>query len=68
MILRDQLEERESEAEVEEQRRLTFAIAYRMTGSVSDAEDIGQEAFLRLAARSPGRRRGRVAAGPGSRP
>ncbi len=49
MILRDQLEERESEAEVEEQRRLTFAIAYRMTGSVSDAEDIGQEAFLRLA-------------------
>jgi RNA polymerase sigma-70 factor, ECF subfamily len=48
MILRDQLEERESEAEIEEQRRLTFAIAYRMTGSVSDAEDIGQEAFLRL--------------------
>jgi RNA polymerase sigma-70 factor (ECF subfamily) len=35
-------------AEIEEQRRLTFAIAYRMTGSVSDAEDIGQEAFLRL--------------------
>jgi RNA polymerase sigma-70 factor, ECF subfamily len=48
MILRGQLEERESEAEIEEQRRLTFAIAYRMTGSVSDAEDIGQEAFLRL--------------------
>ena len=34
--------------EIEEQQRLTFAIAYRMTGSVSDAEDIGQEAFLRL--------------------
>ena len=48
MVLRDQLVERESEAEIEEQRRLTFAIAYRMTGSVSDAEDIGQEAFLRL--------------------
>ncbi len=42
MIVRDQMNE------IEEQRRLTFAIAYRMTGSVSDAEDIGQEAFLRL--------------------
>ncbi|HEU4656160.1 MAG TPA: RNA polymerase sigma-70 factor [Capillimicrobium sp.] len=29
-------------------RRLMFAIAYRMTGGVSDAEDIVQEAFLRL--------------------
>jgi RNA polymerase sigma-70 factor (ECF subfamily) len=35
-------------AEIEEQRKLAFAIAYRMTGSVSDAEDIGQEALLRL--------------------
>jgi RNA polymerase sigma-70 factor (ECF subfamily) len=35
-------------AELEELRRHTFGIAYRMTGSVSDAEDIGQEAFLRL--------------------
>jgi RNA polymerase sigma-70 factor (ECF subfamily) len=34
--------------EFEELRRLTFAIAYRMTGSVNDAEEIGQEAFLRL--------------------
>ncbi|MGH2974248.1 MAG: RNA polymerase sigma-70 factor [Solirubrobacterales bacterium] len=34
--------------ELEELRRRTFAIAYRMTGSVSDAEDIGQEAFVRL--------------------
>jgi RNA polymerase sigma-70 factor (ECF subfamily) len=49
MILRDRVEERRApESEIEEQRRLSFAIAYRMTGSVSDAEDIGQEAFLRL--------------------
>jgi RNA polymerase sigma-70 factor (TIGR02957 family) len=31
-----------------EYRPLMFSIAYRMTGSVSDAEDIVQEAFLRL--------------------
>jgi RNA polymerase sigma-70 factor, ECF subfamily len=31
-----------------EYRPLMFSIAYRMTGSVSDAEDIVQEAFLRI--------------------
>ena len=30
-----------------EYRPLMFSIAYRMTGSVSDAEDLVQEAFLR---------------------
>jgi RNA polymerase sigma-70 factor (ECF subfamily) len=33
-----------------EYRPLMFSIAYRMTGSVGDAEDIVQEAFLRAAA------------------
>jgi RNA polymerase sigma-70 factor (TIGR02957 family) len=33
----------------EEYRPLMFSIAYRMTGSVGDAEDIVQEAFLRVA-------------------
>ena len=36
-------------AEYLEYRPLMFSIAYRMTGSVSDAEDIVQEAFARLA-------------------
>jgi RNA polymerase sigma-70 factor (TIGR02957 family) len=35
-------------AAYEEFRPLMFSIAYRMTGSVGDAEDIVQEAFLRL--------------------
>jgi len=38
----------ESAADYEEFRPLMFSIAYRMTGSVGDAEDIVQEAFLRL--------------------
>src|SRR2546423_11132043 len=37
-----------SPEEYGEYRPLMFSIAYRMTGSVSDAEDIVQEAFLRL--------------------
>jgi DNA-directed RNA polymerase specialized sigma24 family protein len=31
----------------EEQRRYLFSIAYRLLGSVSDAEDVVQDAFLR---------------------
>jgi RNA polymerase sigma-70 factor (ECF subfamily) len=38
----------EAEAAYQEFRPLMFSIAYRMTGSVGDAEDIVQEAFLRL--------------------
>jgi RNA polymerase sigma-70 factor (ECF subfamily) len=37
-----------TEAEFDELRPAAFAIAYRMLGSVSDAEDVVQEGFLRL--------------------
>ena len=40
--------EDQSAADFTEFRPLMFSIAYRMTGSISDAEDIVQEAFLRL--------------------
>ena len=36
------------DAELESLRRHGFGIAYRMLGSVSDAEDVAQEALLRL--------------------
>jgi RNA polymerase sigma-70 factor (ECF subfamily) len=36
------------ESEVAQYRPLAFAIAYRMLGSVAEAEDVVQEAFLRL--------------------
>jgi hypothetical protein len=39
-------------------RPLLFSIAYRMTGSVADAEDIVQEAFARLAQAAELARRG----------
>src|SRR5215212_423129 len=37
-----------TEAEFEQLRASAFAIAYRMLGSVSEAEDVVQEGFLRL--------------------
>jgi RNA polymerase sigma-70 factor, ECF subfamily len=37
-----------AESEVASYRPLAFAIAYRMLGSVAEAEDIVQEAFMRL--------------------
>ena len=47
----------------EDLRPLLFSIAYRMLGSVSEAEDVVQEAFLRYHRALPSRRRDRVAQG-----
>jgi RNA polymerase sigma-70 factor, ECF subfamily len=38
-----------SDAELEAVRRRSFGVAYRMLGSVTEAEDVAQEAMLRLA-------------------
>ena len=40
---------------LDELRPVSFAIAYRMLGSVSEAEDIVQEALLRVHQRARGR-------------
>jgi RNA polymerase sigma-70 factor, ECF subfamily len=36
------------ESELQELRRHGFGVAYRMLGSISEAEDVAQEALLRL--------------------
>ena len=42
----------DAELQFETHRRLLFSIAYRMTGSAADAEDLVQEAWLRFASAS----------------
>ena len=47
----DETMRKESQAEAFERYRvLLFSIAYRMTGSASDAEDLEQETYLRYQA------------------
>jgi len=48
MMEQNRTTEARGETVYEEYRPLLFSIAYRMVGSASDAEDIVQEAFLRL--------------------
>ena len=52
-----------TESSLDELRPMAFAIAYRMLGSVGEAEDVVQEALLRVHRRARGRRADRVAAG-----
>ena len=47
---------------LDELRPVAFAIAYRMLGSVSEAEDVVQEALLRVHQSARGRRADRIAA------
>ena len=42
------------DAEIERLRRLAVGVGYRMLGSVAEAEDVAQEALLRLHAADPG--------------
>jgi DNA-directed RNA polymerase specialized sigma24 family protein len=46
-----------TEEEFDELRRTAFAIAYRMLGSVSEAEDVVKEGLLRLHREREGGRR-----------
>jgi RNA polymerase sigma-70 factor (ECF subfamily) len=48
MMARDMMEQSEMATIYEELRPLLFSIAYRMLGSIGEAEDIVQEAFLRF--------------------
>jgi RNA polymerase sigma-70 factor, ECF subfamily len=49
----DQTDQAKQTEQFEEQREHLFAIAYRMLGSVGDAEDILQEAYLRYRGTTP---------------
>ena len=47
-LVLSRLQHMRTEAPYEELRPLLFSVAYRMVSSVSEAEDIVQEAFLRI--------------------